>query len=361
MATESEYSSLFELVKALTELPGPIGHEQPVNDFLQDRWLSRTERVWQTPVGNLFAFVGGKGPRLLIGGHADEICLMVKSITDDGFLHLSIWNADREGRPPKWLFPIGQRALVVGPARPVYGIFATGTGHAASQAQREKPRPDWNDIFVDLGLRSRAEVAARGVRVGHRVIWNPATQRLGDAFIVGKAMDNRAALAIMTALLDALDPAALAYELYFASTVLEETGLEGAHSVAREGEFDQAIALDVGLAGDIPTVDLLDVPVRLGDGPVVVHQDSEIHYSRAISNRLIALAEREAVPIQHAVFQRYASDGAAFIRQGVPTALLAFPTRYTHSPFETVHENDLALTVRLLKAYVQTDPSTLPH
>lgn len=349
-------TSLFDIVKTLTELPGPIGHEQPINDYLRERWTGHVERIWQSRVGNLFAYVGGQGPRLLIGGHADEICLLVKSITDDGFLHLSIWNADREGRLPKWLFPIGQPAQIVGPEEPVYGVFATGTGHVANQTQREKSHFDWNDIFVDIGAGNRAEVAMRGVRVGHRVIWNPPTRRLGERLIVGKAMDNRAALAIMTALLDGIDRDALAYELYFTSTVLEETGLEGAHSIAREQEFHEAIALDVGLAGDIPAANLLDVPVRLGDGPVIVHQDSEIHYSRSVIDRLIAVAESADIPIQHAVFQKYASDGAAFIRQGIPTALVAFPTRYTHSPFETVHEKDLVQTVNLLKIFVETNP-----
>jgi endoglucanase len=348
----SRGASLFALVKMLTELAGPIGYEQPINDYLQERWSSRAQRCWQSAIGNLFAYVGGDGRKILIGAHADEICLLIKSISDDGFLHLSIWNADREGRPPRWLFPIGQPARIVGPAEPVSGIFATATGHAVNQTQREKPRLDWNDIFVDIGARSAAEVTSLGIRVGHRVIWNPETRRLGRSLITGKAMDDRGALAIMTALLDELDPAALTCALYFVSTVQEETGLEGAHSIAREVDVDAAIALDVGLSGDVPSVDMQDIPVRLGDGPVLVHQDSEIHYSRHVTDRLIATAQASGIPVQHAVFQSYASDGAAFIRQGIPTALVAFPTRYTHSPFETIDEDDLVRTVDLLKAYV---------
>lgn len=125
--------------------------------------------------------------------------------------------------------------------------------------------------------------------------------------------------------------------------------------MARELETDEAIALDVGLSGDVPTVSDLDVPARLGRGPTLVHQDSEIHYSRQVIDSLIRTAEAEDIPVQHAVFQSYASDGAAFIRQGIPTALVAFPARYTHSPFETVSIDDLLLTVDLLEAYVTED------
>ena len=40
------------------------------------------------------------------------------------------------------------------------------------------------------------------------------------------------------------------------------------------------------------------------------------------------------------------------MRRGVETALLTYPTRYTHSPIETVDEADLIHTVELLVAFV---------
>jgi endoglucanase len=55
------------------------------------------------------------------------------------------------------------------------------------------------------------------------------------------------------------------------------------------------------------------------------------------------------------VFQHYGSDGAALIRRGVETALLTYPTRYTHSPVETVDEHDLLRSVELLVAFA-TEP-----
>jgi endoglucanase len=55
--------------------------------------------------------------------------------------------------------------------------------------------------------------------------------------------------------------------------------------------------------------------------------------------------------VQRAIFQNYGSDGAALVRRGVETALLTYPTRYTHSPVETVDEADLQRTVDLLVAF----------
>lgn len=344
---------MFGLVRELTELPGPIGHEDAVQDWLAAAWKPLAERVERTRVNNVVAHIGGRGPRLLIQAHADEICLMVKSVTPDGFIHVSMWNADRQGKPPRWLFPIGQPALILGSGGPVEGLFATASGHVASAEQVDRDGFSWNDWFIDLGVRSAAAVAALGIRPGSRAIWNPPTRQLtGSSRIYGKAMDDRGGLAIITALLERVAPTDLAFDVSVASTVQEETGLIGASSLVDHADYDLAIALDVGLCGDVPGVDRLDVTPGLGEGPTIVYKDSGVHYSRRLSDRLMDLAEARGIPTQSAVFQRFASDGEALIRRGVETALVAFPTRYTHSPFEMVDEHDLDHCVALLAAFV---------
>lgn len=344
---------VFDLVKTLTELPGPIGHEDAVQDWLARAWADKAQSVARTRVNNVIAHIGGDGPRLLIQAHADEICLMVRSVSPDGFIHIGMWNADRAGRPPRWLFPIGQPALILGTDGPVAGLFATASGHVASDEQTERSHFAWNDWFIDVGAGTAAAVLAMGIRPGCRAIWNPPTRRLNDGTqIFGKAMDDRGGLAIITALLDRLDPSDLAYDLSVASTVQEETGLIGASSLIDHQDHDLAIALDVGLCGDVPGVDRLDITPGLGEGVTVVYKDSGVHYSRRLSDRLVSLAEANQIPVQPAIFRRFASDGEALLRRGVETALLAFPTRYTHSPFEMVDERDLAATIALLTVFV---------
>ena len=114
--------------------------------------------------------------------------------------------------------------------------------------------------------------------------------------------------------------------------------------------------MEVGLCGDLPGLDRLDVTPALGEGVTVVYKDAGVHYSRRLSDRLVDLAEERGIPVQPAIFIRFASDGEAFIRRGVETALLAFPTRYTHSPFEMVDEGDLQATIDLVKAFLTTPP-----
>lgn len=349
--------SMFSLVKTLTELPGPVGHEDAVQDWIAQEWATFGSDVQRTRVNNVLARVGGAGPRLVLMGHADEICLMVKSVDEDGFLRIWPFYGDQLGHVPRWFVPFNQPALVLTDTGLVSGVIATASGHVVGGRSSQKDKLEWNDLFVDLGIASRAEVAALGIHPGCRVIWNPPTRRLGPDAIVGKAMDDRAALAIATEAgrrLAARDD--LAYEVWLASTVQEENGLIGAASVADTMSFDRCINLDVGLTGDIPGPNPVDFPCKLGAGPILVHQDSSCHYSRRMIANMLTVAARSNIPVQQAVFQNYGSDGAALVRRGVETVLLTYPTRYTHSPIETVSERDLEHCVALIVAFAMTAP-----
>jgi endoglucanase len=73
----------------------------------------------------------------------------------------------------------------------------------------------------------------------------------------------------------------------------------------------------------------------------------------------MAMAETAAsagIPIQHAIFQNYGSDGAELIRRGIETVLMTMPTRYTHSPNEMVTESECVQCVDLILAWLERDP-----
>ena len=344
---------MFELIREFTEKPGPIGHEEEFNRWLADRWRPHLETVAVDRVGNLVGRVGGRGPRVLLLAHSDEIGFAVRAIDEQGFVRLASGQRDPASRPFQrgpYFLPLGHPALILGDDGPVEGVFATPTGHLLSPQQQEQFRLEWRDVFVDLGASSRAEVEALGITVGSRIIWNPPTRRRGKV-IWGKAMDNRGALAILEVFLQQVDRDALACELWVGSTVMEEMGTIGAASVNRAVEAEYAIAVDVGLVGDIPTVDDLDVPTRLGAGPIIVQKDLS-SYTRGLTRAIETAATEAQIPFQRAVYNLYGSDAGELIKQGVASALIAFPTRYTHSPFEMVHEDDLRACVGLLHAVV---------
>lgn len=342
---------IVQVVTELMSLPGPTGREEPVLAWLERAWAPKVERLWRSRVGNLLAAVGGSGPRLLLTAHADELSYVVRSIDASGLLWLTTGQVRGE---PQERFPVGQPALVLGRSTAVEGVFVVATGHVVPEEKRNKP-VTFGDLLVDIGADSRAEVLERGITVGASVIWNPPARQLGRR-LYGKALDDRVGLAILTLLLDRLDPRSLGCSLYFAATVQEENGLLGASSLRSELDVDWAIALDVGLVGDLPTVGEQWMPAVLGGGPQLVHKDSATHYDQRLLWRLADLAEQHGIPVQHVVFDRYGSDGAALIRQGMPTALLTVGTRHTHAPFEAVDLHDIEATLALLESLVREGP-----
>jgi tetrahedral aminopeptidase len=345
---------MFDLVKTLTEIPGPIGQEELVHEWCAGHWSTIAKEVRITPVGNVVARVGGTGPSLIVLAHGDELSLMVKSISDNGLLR--VWPAwrDLRGKPPHWYNPINQPVIVLGDNQHVEGQLVYASGHVIGGATA-KDHFNWDDWFVDLGYSSRETVEGYGIHPGTRLVLNPGTRRMGDT-IVGKAMDNRAALAIATSVAERADASKLKHELWVGSTVQEENGLLGASSIPDVHPFDFAINLDVGLCGDVPGTSPENHPAQLGGGPILVHQDSSVHYSHRMTMALADTAKTSNIPVQHAVFQNYGSDGAELIRRGVETVLLTMPTRYTHSPNEMVTERELVQCVDLILAYLERDP-----
>lgn len=344
----------FEILRALCELSGPGGDERRVQEFLRARWSARGFDVRVDGVGNLIAHVGGRGPKLVICAHADEVCFTVRHVDEAGYLWLSSGQRDVEGRPSlrsPYVLPLGHPALVITDGDPVAGVFATLTGHILTRAQRDKKELDWNDIWVDVGAADRGAAENRGIRVGDRVIASTATRRVGD-LVYGKAMDDRAGLAVLDLFAQRVDPRSLGHDVYLVSTVQEELGLIGAASVSRALGCELAIIVDIGLSGDVPGVDPKDVSTRTGAGPILVHKDLYA-YDRALTREIERAAASASIPVQHAVYVVYGSDAGEFIRAGVRAALVAIPTRYTHSPFEAVHLDDIEAAATLVEHYAR--------
>lgn len=344
---------MFEKLKYFCEIAAPGGREDLIHTPLAERWQPQVESVTITPVGNLIAHVGGTGPKLLLVGHGDEIGFTVKYISPDGFIFLTSGQRDDRMKPDlrgSYFTPLGQQALILGRKGGVEGVFATQTGHILTPEQKAKTALDWNDFWIDVFMPSREAVEAAGIRIGDRVVWNPTTRQHGR-LATGKAMDNRVSLVVMDEILERVDRSKLQYDLYLTSTVQEEAGLLGAVSINQTINAPYGISIDTGLSGDIPGVDQRDVSSRLGGGPVIIHKDL-YSYNYEQNNRIIAASEEAGISLQHAAYSLYGTDSGGLIRSGMAASALVVPSRYTHTPFETLNLDDVEATIQLLLAFL---------
>ena len=56
---------MFDLVKKFTEVPGPLGFEGDVAGLFRSELAALGFETHRTPIGNMIAHLGGRGPRLV--------------------------------------------------------------------------------------------------------------------------------------------------------------------------------------------------------------------------------------------------------------------------------------------------------
>ena len=346
--TGEQIDRVYAACAALSDLPGPSGRESLVRERLVQEWSSRgLDDVVVDAVGNVVARAGGSGKRVLVVAHMDEIGFHVRGVTPDGFVLVGTMRGSL-AQAQEERFPVGQPAVVLGREGVVArGILAAPSGHLT----RGRTAGGTGGFFLDLGLGSREDVLALGVHPGGQVVWDVPLRRLGTR-LVGKALDDRLLLAVISLLLETLDRGRLTVDLWLAGTVQEENVCHGARALAASERFDAVVALDVGIVDDVPLADEPRLGTRLGAGPILVHEDGGVAYDERLVWALVDAASRAGVPFQQASFPGYGTDGFAFQDTGSPAALVATPVRYTHTAFETAAVADVLATVDLLESFV---------
>jgi len=336
---------ILELLKTLSATPGPVGRENLVQDFMKKELGKTCSALEMDKIGNLIATMEGKGKHYVVVAHADEVGFLVSNIDDKGFIRAK-WNTqgykpDLRLLPGQWVFIMTDKGLIP-------GYFAVKTGHIAGPKGKARI-PTYDEVFLDIGLSSREEVEGQGIHIGDPIIYAQPIEKVGN-HIVGKSMDDRIGLVTMILLAERLSRVTLDKrpKVTFVSTVMEELGAKGAAAIARNLDVDGVIAIDIGLADDHPGTNG-EAGVGLGLGPVVVIKDDAMHYSHDLVRFIIEVAEKEAIPIQRAVYHRYLTDGVQFARQGQRVAVTAIPCRYSHSSFETINLKDVEMAVKLLE------------
>lgn len=332
--------------------PSPSGFEAPG----QRKWAAYArrfaDRLENDAYGTAWAVLEGEGgqdaPRLMLEAHADEIGFMVHYIDDNGYLFLMrIGGSDRA-------IARGRRVRILGDDGPVAGVVGNTAIHLRDA--KEDRLPEWHELFVDIGASSRDEVAARGIRVGHPGVVDEPVEELIPGRLAGRALDNRIGGFIIAQVMRELSatgdrPAATVLAV---NAVQEEIGGHGARMAAYRLQPSVAVVLDVTHATDSPGISREKFgDVRLGKGPSLTHGTAN---HPAVVRRLLEVAAREEIPIQHEASSRHTGTDADDIyssRSGIPCALISLPMRYMHSTVEMVDLGDVDRIVRLLAAFAR--------
>lgn len=335
-------TEILPFLKQLISAPGLSGHETPVRRLIEETWRPLTDELHLSRLGSLHGLRRGAGaeprPSLMLAAHMDAIGLMVAGVVD-GFLRLThVGGLDPRVLP-------GQMVTVHG-GEDLPGMIVQPPAHLLPAEVGSNPVP-LEYLLVDVGLLPRQ--VERLVRVGDLVSFAQPPLELGEGYLAGHSLDNRASVAALTHCLMALQGRPLQWDLWAVATTQEEETLGGAMTSAYQLRPALAVAIDVTFASSPGSPSHLSFP--LGKGPTLGWGPS-IH--PALQKAFKELAERLEIPYKLEAMPRRSGTDADSLQtaaEGIPTMVLGIPLRYMHTPVEMVAIKDIARTGRLLAEF----------
>lgn len=325
-----------ELLKKLTQTYSPSGSEEQIRALIESEISSYADEIYTDNLGSLIAHKKGPGKRIMLSAHMDEIGLLVNYIEDNGYLRFS---------------PVGG----IMPYCALYQsvVFQNGTrGTVAYEEKIDlKKEFDITKMYIDIGA-SDAKEAEGMISLGDCAVFCGDFIQNGDV-VTSKAMDNRAGVYVLIRVLKQLKDAK--NDLYFVFSTQEELGLRGAKAAANAISPDIGLAVDVTDTGDTPNCNRM--AVKLGKGACIKLMDNSIITHKVVNDALKASAERVSADVQYEVLTAGGTDAGAIHTSGtgVMTGAVSIPTRYIHTPRETVSMNDIADAVDIIADFVNSD------
>lgn len=170
-------------------LPAPPGGERVATDI-----ISASIPGWtRDRLGNLILRRGSGSPRRVVACGLDEAAYVVSEITADGYVRLQ--SSGRARRSPLWdQFHEGQRIRIITRTGARPAVVAVRSTHLWRARPTSEPIVRVDDLWVDVGARSRAEVAQLGIVVLDPVIREWPSWRFAD-LVAGPAAGDRASCA----------------------------------------------------------------------------------------------------------------------------------------------------------------------
>jgi tetrahedral aminopeptidase len=340
-----------EVLEKLCNACGVAGREEEVRSLMHKLLKPLVDEVKEDKLGNVIGIKEGlkNAPKVLLAGHMDEIGLMVKTISKEGYVQF----AKLGGIDDRVL--LAQKVMVYTEKGPLHGIIGSKPPHIQKEDERKRVIP-YDELFIDIGAESQEEVKKMGVRVGDSIEFDVKFAAINKNVVIGKAMDDRVGCAAMIEVLKCLQKTECT--IYAVGTVMEEVGCRGATTAAFGIYPDVGLALDVTVAGDIPGVKETEAPTKLKKGPVLVVSDG-LHISHPkVLRLLMEVADENKIPYQLEAGMGGGTDAGriSLAKEGVPSLSICVPTRYIHSPTSLLNLTDVENTVKLTTAAIKKIP-----
>lgn len=197
-------------------------------------------------LGNLILRKGSGSPRRVVACAIDRPGFAVTEITDDGYLRLREVGGGRQH--PLWTqFHEGQRLRVLTRDGVVAAVAIVKSTHLQGGRNPNAPVTTLNDLWVDVGATSKADVKRLGIEMLDPVVREARGWSYGEngTYVAGQLAGVRVGCAAMVA---AADGDVASGETIFLLTTLRSFGHDGFEAALRAlGKADQVALIDSGI------------------------------------------------------------------------------------------------------------------
>nr|WP_199288077.1 M42 family metallopeptidase [Culicoidibacter larvae] len=341
----------WQLMYDLTMADAPSGNEKEARDVMQRFVKPLADKVEVDRLGSLIAVQNGaeNGPKIMVAGHLDEIGFMVTRITDGGYIKFQTlggwWGQNM----------LSQRVTVTNrDGKKFVGVIGSKPPHILPADERNKPA-DIKDMYIDLGVDSKEEVAALGIRPGDTITpYCESMKMANEKYLLAKAWDNRVGCAVAALVLEQLKDKKVDGTVYGVGTVQEEVGCRGAQTSSYKIQPDIGFAVDVCISQSLGVTEE-NVLSKLGGGPALGLFDAGMIGHKALREFVENIADELNIPYQYDSMAGGATDGAKIhmIHEGTPTINVSIPSRYIHSNVSIIHQDDIDNAVKLIVAAIE--------
>ncbi len=348
-ALASAQDQTIQLLQRIADTPGPSGFEEPIRKVMTEYMKPLSGSLRYDGMGSIIATQGSSGPRVMVDAHMDELGGMIRRVTPNGLLTMQMLGG--------WLDQalVDQRWVILGSKGAIHAVTGIRDIHVVPAEERTRVFPR-TQIYLDVGAKNDAEVAAMGISAGDPVVPDsPFTVLNGTDNYLAKGWDDRVGCAVVVAAMRRLQNQAHPNQIFWTITTQEEVGLRGAHTAADVVKPDLAIALEGGITGDVFGGHPDETQARLGRGPGIFLYDSSALPNRKLVAFTKETAAAKGIPLQTDLVQGYGDDSAELQKAvgGVPTVNLVVPVRYTHAHNGIMNRQDFDKMVDLLVAMLE--------
>ncbi len=229
-------ASLHTRLRSWVALDAPPGWEHRATDQIMQQMPG-----WKRdPLGNLILRKGSGSPRRVVACALDRPGFAVTEITDEGYLRLrevgavrlhSLWNQFHEG----------QRLRVLTRNGVVPAVAIVKSTHLQRGRNPNAPPATLDDMWVDAGATSRAEVKRLGIEMLDPVVRESEGWAYGD-FVAGHLAGVRVGCAAVASVSNSQVASG---ETIFLLTTLRSFGHDGLEAALRSlGRVDQVTLID---------------------------------------------------------------------------------------------------------------------